>query len=76
MGPLPLPVAAPSFRPLVSPGAAAVAAASVGFYWQLLDSSGAKLNTGINQTASPEQCKAYLEEVCVPSPHTWQRFQM
>jgi hypothetical protein len=47
-----------------------------GFFWQLMDGGGAKLNTGINNTTDPATCLAYLRTECVASPPSWKRFQL
>ena len=47
-----------------------------GFFWQLMDSGGAKLNTGLNQTVNASTCLAHLRSVCAPQPPNWSRFQL
>ena len=59
-----------------------------GFWWQLMDGSGVKLNptgawrTGANVSVPTAQCKAVLEQICVganasaATPSTWNRMQM
>ena len=47
-----------------------------GFFWQLMDGGGAKLNTGLNQTADTATCLAHLRSVCVAKPPNWSRFQL
>lgn len=47
-----------------------------GFFWQLMDGQGARLNTGINNTTDPATCLAYLRSECVASPPSWSRFQL
>lgn len=47
-----------------------------GFFWQLMDGGGAKLNTGLNQTVNAPTCLAYLRSVCAPQPPNWKRFQL
>jgi len=57
-----------------------------GFWWQLMDGSGMKLNpahprSGGVTPVSPEQCKATLRGLCVganksATPSSWQRLQM
>ena len=32
-----------------------------GFYWQLMDGGGAKLNTNINNTTDPATCKVHAD---------------
>lgn len=47
-----------------------------GFYWQLMDGGGAKLNVEINKTSDPNTCKSFLRQVCVQNPKQWNRFQL
>ena len=47
-----------------------------GFFWQLMDGGGAKLNTDLNQTVDAATCLAYLRDVCSPQPSNWKRFQL
>ena len=58
-----------------------------GFWWQLMDGSGVKLNptgswsSGTNISVAPKQCKAALEQLCVgtnasATPSAWDRMQM
>ena len=58
-----------------------------GFWWQLMDGSGVKLNptgawnTGANISVPPAKCKAVLQELCVganasATPSAWNRMQM
>ena len=39
-----------------------------------MDGGGAKLNTGINTTADPATCLAYLQSVCVANSSLTKRF--
>jgi len=41
-----------------------------------MDGGGTKLNTAINQTAAPAECKAILKDLCVPKPTSWSKLQM
>jgi hypothetical protein len=47
-----------------------------GFFWQLMDGSGAHLNSGINTTVDPTTCETYLRSVCVPNPSIFKRFML
>lgn len=47
-----------------------------GFYWQLMDGSGARLNSGINTTVDPTTCTTYLRSVCVSNPSIFKRFML
>jgi hypothetical protein len=47
-----------------------------GFYWQLMDGSGARLNSGINTTVDPATCTTYLRSVCVSNPSIFKRFML
>eukprot|EP01043_Picozoa_sp_COSAG02_P008111 COSAG02_NODE_253_length_26942_cov_80.561152_3_plen_174_part_00 len=58
-----------------------------GFWWQLMDGSGVKLNptgswsSGANISVTPKECKAALEKLCVganasATPSAWNRMQM
>jgi hypothetical protein len=58
-----------------------------GFWWQLMDSRGVKVNptggwnSGQNQSVPPPACKAALDAVCVganasATPSSWNRMQM
>ena len=47
-----------------------------GFFWQLMDGGGAKLNTGLNTTLDTADCLAHLRSICVPQPPNWKRFQL
>ena len=47
-----------------------------GFYWQLMDGGGARLNTGINATVDAATCASILRAACVPAPSQWKRFQL
>ena len=58
-----------------------------GFWWQLMDSGGVKVNptggwnSGQNQSVTPAACKAALDKVCVganasATPSSWNRMQM
>jgi len=47
-----------------------------GFFWQLMDGGGAKLNTGLNTTLDTADCLAHLRSVCVAQPPNWKRFQL
>jgi len=47
-----------------------------GFYWQLMDGGGARLNSGINTTVDPTTCTNYLRSVCVSNPSIYKRFML
>jgi len=46
-----------------------------GFYWQLMDTGGAKLNKN-NVTANTTVCTSVLRSACVANYSGWNRFQM
>jgi hypothetical protein len=50
--------------------------ANGGYYWQLMDGSGAQLNQGINKTVDGATCRTFLRSVCKPNPSQWNRLQM
>ena len=47
-----------------------------GFFWQLLDGGGARLNTDINKTTDPASCLSILRSACVAAPAGWKRYQL
>jgi hypothetical protein len=44
-----------------------------GFWWQLMDGGGVKLNSG---SVTPAQCKSTLQTLCVPNSTSWNKMQM
>lgn len=47
-----------------------------GFFWQLMDGGGARLNTGINNTTDPATCVNYLRTVCVANNSMTKRYYL
>eukprot|EP00040_Diaphanoeca_grandis_P027318 m.155154 g.155154 ORF g.155154 m.155154 type:complete len:642 (-) comp30927_c0_seq1:241-2166(-) len=47
-----------------------------GFWWQLMDTGGMKLNGQSESPVSPDECKTTLKSLCVPEPSGWKRLQM